>query len=125
MPHKRNAKSRRRRAEERTDKRNMFASLMENCFGTEAGRNITTGGHDNGYGLVPVGLIELDLLKPERVHGGMVRYDVTTDKRGNIHINGHVTDGEPVVTKAVNKRAARLAHQLLGRHNWKPNRRRV
>lgn len=113
--HKRSAAGQARR----DARRNMYASLMENCFGKEAGRDVTTVWATTKTGLVPVGLIDRELLKPERVHGGIVRYDIDVDRKGNIHLTGGLPDEDALTTKTVNKRGARLSQDANRRKNWK------
>lgn len=112
MPHKRSDASKRRR----NAKRNLFASLMENNFGKEAGRRVTTVWADQGNGLVPVALVDEELLKPERIHGGILRYDIQVSRKG-VRIVGVLPDDEERTTKTVNKRAARLSADFRRRRN--------
>jgi hypothetical protein len=97
----------------RQARRNMYASLLENCYGKEAGRPVTTVWGSDAHGQpVPVGVVDQTLLKPERVHGGVVSYDVDVDKNNNVHLTGGLPDEDEITCRAVNKRASRLSQDF-------------
>ena len=54
-----------------------------------------------------VGVVDLELLKPDRVHGGIVRYEPALVK-GELVLRSEGPNDDEVLSKATNKRAARL-----------------
>jgi hypothetical protein len=87
---------------------------MENCFGTEAGRTVTTLWAESPNGLIPVCMVDQALLKPERVHGGILRMEVSLNRKGEAYIHGDVPD-DAITTKFNNKRAAVLSKNFKRR----------
>ena len=63
-------------------------------------------------GIKCVGVIETELLAPDRVHGGIVNYTAGLNDEGELVLRSRGVGESDVTSKATNKRAARITRDF-------------